>query len=82
MMPVGSPVASRSIFAAGRVGGCGGDVGGGEGCGVGDGDVAVGAGEDGGMAGGDGVDVLTGGEGFGRARWCGPSLRPGAMSRV
>ena len=52
-------------FAAGGIGGCGGDAGGGEGGGVGDGDVAVGAVEDGGMAGGDGVDVLACGEGFG-----------------
>ena len=65
-MPVGSPDASRSILAPG-------------GSGVLEvipaavraavlttGDMAVGAGEDGGMAGGDGVDVLTGGKGFGR----------------
>src|SRR5215469_10379257 len=38
---------------------------GGEGGGVGDEDVTVGAAEDGGMTGADGVDVLAGGEGFG-----------------
>jgi len=46
------------------IGGCGGDVGGREGCGVDDGDVAIGAAQDGGMASGDGVDVLAGGKGF------------------
>ncbi len=58
----GLPEASRSIFAAGRVWGGGGDVGGGEGGGVGDGHVAVDAAEDGGMAGGDGVEVGAGGK--------------------
>ncbi len=49
-------------LCAGRVGGGGGDVGCGEGGGVGDGHVAVDAAEDGGMAGCDGVEVGAGGE--------------------
>ncbi len=49
-------------LGAGWVGGVGRDVGGGEGCGVGQGHVAVDAAEDAGVAGGDLVNVLAGGE--------------------
>ena len=62
-MPVGVPVESRSILPPAGVGRGGGDAGGEEGGGVGDDDVAVGAVEDGGVAGGDFVEVLAGGEG-------------------
>ena len=44
-------------LTAGRVGGCGGDAGDGEGGRVDHGDVLVGAGEDGGMTCGDGINV-------------------------
>lgn len=49
-------------FGSLGVGGLVGDAGGGEGGGVGEGDVAVDALEDAGVAGGDGIDVLAGGE--------------------
>ena len=74
-MPVGSPLASRSM--APPCGGCGFAVyaGGREGGGVGDGDVAVDAVEECGMVAGDFVEVLAGGQAPFAARACDPSCR-------
>ena len=55
--------------------GLAGDAGGGEGGGVGDGDVAVDAIEEGGMAAGDLVEILARGQDLVRPRGCGPSCR-------